>query len=80
MKHLIKNLSCSASDICTAATRNKFNATAVFSNAVVGSNGNAGATGCEPLSDFAQVSDHGFRILEGTSTPVFKLDSLQATN
>jgi len=26
---------------------------------VVGNNGYAGATGCEALSDFAQVSDHG---------------------
>ena len=27
--------------------------------AVVVNNGYAGATGCEALSDFAQVSDHG---------------------
>ena len=82
MKHLtnLKNLSCSASDICTAASRNKSKAELVFNKAVVGNNGNAGATGREPLSDFAQVSDHGLLTLEGTFTPVFKLDSLRAKN
>jgi len=32
--------------------------------AVVGNNGHAGATGCEALSDFAQVSDHGFQAFQ----------------
>jgi hypothetical protein len=46
--------------LAPAERGNKFKGAAVFSKAVVGNNGNAGATGCEPLSDFAQVSDHGF--------------------
>jgi len=32
--------------------------------AVVGNNGYAGATGREALSDFAQVSDHGFQAFQ----------------
>jgi hypothetical protein len=58
---------------------NKFNGLPVFAKAVVGNNGYAGATGCEALSDFAQVSDHGIlgpwhsRYLPQTS-------SLPATN
>ena len=32
--------------------------------AVVGNNGYAGATGCEALSDFALVSDHGFQAFQ----------------
>jgi len=40
--------------------RNKFHGAQVFLyEAVAGNNGNAGVTGCEALSDFAQVSDHG---------------------
>jgi len=40
--------------------RNKFHGVQVFLyEAVAGNNGYAGATGCEALSDFAQVSDHG---------------------
>jgi len=37
--------------------------------AVVGNNGYAGATGCEALSDFAQVSDHGFQAFQTGQLP-----------
>jgi len=33
-------------------------------NAVIGNNGYASATGCAALSDFAQVSDHGFQAFQ----------------
>jgi len=40
-------------------------------NAVIGNNGYAGATGCAALSDFAQVSDHGFQAFQtGQRSPV----------
>jgi hypothetical protein len=39
---------------------NKCEEESVSKNAVVGNDGYAGATGCEALSAFAQVSDHGF--------------------
>jgi len=32
--------------------------------AVIGNNGYAGATRCQALSDFAQVSDHGFQAFQ----------------
>jgi len=45
---------------------NKFHGVQVFLyEAVVGNNGYAGATECEALSDFAQVSDHGSLLPRG---------------
>jgi len=50
-------------------------------SAVVGNNGYAGATGCEPLSDFAQVSDHGFLLLACLDLPLTtETSSLPAKN
>ena len=38
---------------------------------MIGNHGYAGATGCESLSDFAQVSDHGFQAFQtGQRSPV----------
>jgi len=58
------------------STGNKSPGTPVFAIAVVGSNGYAGATGCEPLSDFAHVSDHGIFLPPHPRFAFLETDSL----